>query len=348
LNHGDTKTTTFKERLMRSLLTKSVLALFALSLPAAAEVAEVKIARQYGLGFLPLMVMEHEGFFEKEAKALGIDAKANWATLGNPSAINDALLSGNVDFVTNGPPAFLTMWAKTRGTPQEVMGVSSMITLAMFLVTRNPEVQTLKDFTEKDRIADTAVKVSIPAILMQMMAAKEFGPANYQKYDPLTVSLPHPDAMAALLNPKSEITAHFASPPFQQDELKQPGIRKVLTTEDVMGGPSTFSMVMAPTKFRRENPKAYQAFFRGFADAVSFINEKKPEAARIFIDLSKDKRSTVEEIVGLLNDPTIQFTQVPLKTMQYAEFMNQVGSIKVKPATWKDLFFPEVHDMPGS
>jgi NitT/TauT family transport system substrate-binding protein len=333
---------------MRSLLTKSVLALLALTLPAAAEVAEVKIARQYGLGFLPLMVMEHEGFFEKEAKALGLDTKANWATLGNPSAINDAILSGNVDFVTNGPPAFLTMWAKTRGTPQEVMGVSSMITLAMFLVTRNPEVRTLKDFTPKDRIAVTAVKVSIPAILMQMMALKEYGATDWQHYDPLTVSLPHPDAMAALLNPRSEITAHFASPPFQQEELKQPGIRKVLTTEDVMGGPSTFSMVMAPAKFRRENPRAYQAFFRGFADAVRFIDERKPEAARIFIELAKEKRSSPEEIVALLEDPTIRFTQVPLRTMQYAEFMHQVGSIKVKPASWKDLFFPEVHEMPGS
>jgi NitT/TauT family transport system substrate-binding protein len=183
---------------------------------------------------------------------------------------------------------------------------------------------------------------------MQMEAAKMFGAANYQKYDPLTVSLAHPDAMASLLNPKSEITAHFASPPFQEEELKQPGMHKVLTSEDVMGGPSTFSMVMSTTKFRNENPKAYKAFFQGFADAVKFINEKKPEAARIFIELAKEKRSSEADIVALLNDPTIQFTQVPLKTTKYAEFMHQVGSIKTAPANWKDLFFPEVHEMPGS
>ena len=333
---------------MRWLPASLVFALLALALPARAEVAEVKIARQYGLGFLPLMVMEHEGFFEKEAKALGIDTKANWATFGNPAAMNDALLSGSIDFMTNGPPSFLTLWAKTKGTAQEVMGVSSMITLSMNLVTRNPQVKRLQDFTDKDRIAVTAVKVSIPAILMQMEAAKEFGIASYQKYDPLTVSLAHPDAMAALLNPNSEITAHFASPPFQQEELKQPGMHRVLTTEEVMDGPSTFSMVLAPTRFRKENPKAYQAFFRGFADAVKFINERKPEAARIFIELAKEKRSTEQDIVAQLNDPGIEFTQVPLKTMKYAEFMHQVGSIKTKPATWKDLFFPEVHDMPGS
>jgi NitT/TauT family transport system substrate-binding protein len=325
-----------------------IAALIALAPTAHAEIGEVKIARQYGIGFLPLMVMEHEGLFEKEAQALGLATKASWPTLGGPAAANDALLSGSVDFSTVGPPGFLTLWSKTRGTAQEVMGVAAMNTLSMQLVTRNPAVRSLTDFTDKDRIAVTAVKVSIPAILMQMMAVKELGPAGYQKYDPLTVSLAHPDAMAALLNPRSEITAHFASPPFQNEELKQPGLHKVLTSEDVMEGPSTFTLVMSTTRFRKENPKAYQAFFRGFGDAVRFIKERKPEAARIYMKLTNEKRSSEADIVALLEDPSIDFTMVPLKMMKYAAFMSAVGSIRTKPADWKELFFPELHELPGS
>jgi NitT/TauT family transport system substrate-binding protein len=34
--------------------------------------------------------------------------------------------------------------------------------------------------------------------------------------------------------------------------------------------------------------------------------------------------------------------------MKYAEFMHSVGTIKVKPTDWKELFFPEVHHLPGS
>jgi NitT/TauT family transport system substrate-binding protein len=34
--------------------------------------------------------------------------------------------------------------------------------------------------------------------------------------------------------------------------------------------------------------------------------------------------------------------------MAYAEFMHAVGSIKVKPASWKDMFFPEAAAFPGS
>ncbi len=34
--------------------------------------------------------------------------------------------------------------------------------------------------------------------------------------------------------------------------------------------------------------------------------------------------------------------------VKYAEFMHKVGTIKEAPASWKDLFFPEIHDKAGS
>ena len=41
------------------------------------------------------------------------------------------------------------------------------------------------------------------------------------------------------------------------------------------------------------------------------------------------------------------FTQTPQKIGVIAEFMYRIGSIKAKPASWKDMFFPEVQRMPG-
>jgi NitT/TauT family transport system substrate-binding protein len=35
-------------------------------------------------------------------------------------------------------------------------------------------------------------------------------------------------------------------------------------------------------------------------------------------------------------------------TLKVAEFMNKVGTIKPMAGSWKDLFFPEVHGLPGS
>ena len=201
---------------------------------ASAEVTEVRITKQLGLGFLPLMVMEHEKLLEKHAKAAGLDVKGVYATLSNPAALNDALLAGQIDFGTNGPPAIITIWARTKGTANEIKGVSGMVLTPMWLNVNNPNVKNIRDFTEKDKIVVTSVKVSIPAIILQMAATKEWGKDSFARLDPLTVSMGHPDGMAAFLS-KREITAHFTSPPFMYLEREQPGVRSILSSDDVMG-----------------------------------------------------------------------------------------------------------------
>ena len=81
----------------------ALLALVATPFSASAEVREVRIAKQFGLGYLPLVVAEERHLIEKQAKAAGLgDIKVTWATLGGGSATNDALLSGSVDFASSG------------------------------------------------------------------------------------------------------------------------------------------------------------------------------------------------------------------------------------------------------
>ena len=59
-------------------------------------------------------------------------------------------------------------------------------------------------------------------------------------------------------------------------------------------------------------------------------------------------RFSVEELVEVLRDPDIRFTTTPENTHKYAEFMREIGSIENQPASWRDLFFPEIHATPGS
>jgi hypothetical protein len=56
------------------------------------------------------------------------------------------------------------------------------------LLSRNPAIATIRDFTAKDRIAVPALKVSLPAVMLEMAAADEWGAAHYDKLDPLTVA----------------------------------------------------------------------------------------------------------------------------------------------------------------
>lgn len=312
-----------------------------------ADTGEIRIAKQYGLAYLPLIVMESEKLFEKHAAELGIATKPVYTTLGNNTAVNEALLSGSVDVVTNGPPGFLIFWSRTKGTKNEIRGIAPLLSQSSWLNTRDPNIKSIRDFTDKDRIALSAIKTSGPAILLQMAAAKAFGEKEYAKLDPLTVSLPHPDGMNLMLAGKTEITAHFTAPPYQNIEAKQPGIHTVLTSEDVMGGPSTFNLLFTTSKFEQDNPKAVEAFVKALGDAQGFIRDNKDKAADIYVAASGSSSVAKADVLTLLNDPGIQYTLTPQKMMTYATFMTRIGTLKVAPESWKDLFFPYIHNQPG-
>jgi NitT/TauT family transport system substrate-binding protein len=314
---------------------------------ARAEQAELRVAKQYGLLYLQMMVLEDQKIIEKNAKAAGLgDIKVTWATFRSSDVMNDALLSSSVDFVCLGIPGIATIWGKTKGG-MDVKAASGFNFVPLQLNTRSPHIKSVRDFTDKDKIALPAVKVSMQAILLQMAAAQAFGDANFAKLDGLTVSMAHPDGMAAFLSGSGEINNHFTSPPFAQKELEKTGIRKVIDSADVLGGPISVNVVAATSKFYNENPKLYATFVKSLEEATAFINKDKRAAAEIYIRMTKDK-SPVEDILKIMNDPQMEYSLMPKNIMKMVEFMHKSGAIKVAPASWKDLFFPNVHGLPGS
>ena len=98
----------------------------------------------------------------------------------------------------------------------------------------------------------------------------------------------------------------------------------------------------------QSNYVAAKAGIDAFTEAVALINKDKKWAAQVYLDVSADKKSTLGEIQKQLEDVNIQFTTTPKNVQKYAEFMFDAGYIKTKPASWKDLYFPEIHDQPGS
>lgn len=334
------------ERLV-SLCTVTMLTLLGSAGQVRAEMGEITVAQQYGIGYLPLMVMQRDGLIEKHARAAGVgDLKVKWAKFAGSNVANDALLSGNLQFAAVGVPPLITMWAKTKGN-LDVKGVAALNSMPIYLNTRDPNVKSVKDFTEKDKIALPSVKVSVQAVTVQMAAEKAFGEGNAHKLDSLTVSMAHPDGMIALTSGKGEINSHFTSPPFQYQELEKPGIHTVLNSYDVMGGATTFVVVWATSRFREANPKIYMAFLNALKESVDFVNQDKRRAAEIYVKASNSKEP-VEAILKMLNDPEIEYTMTPKNVMKYADFLYKIGSIKDKPASWKDLFMPEIHGLPGS
>lgn len=313
---------------------------------AHAEVNTVRIAKQYGLGYLPLTMMEEQKLLEKHAKAEGLDLKVEWLRFSSGSGMNEALLSGNLDFAGGGVGPLLTIWGKTQSN-YKVRGVAAINSMPLYLVTTNPNVKTIKDFTEKDKIGLPAVKVSIQAITLQMEAEKVFGPEQRHKLDPITVSMSHPDAMTAMLGGHSEVNSHFGSTPFQDLELRDPRTHRVLNSYDVLGGPHTFNSVWATTKFVESNPKVMKAFLGALDEAMANIKADPAKAAEVWVK-AENSKLPVADAEKIIRDPVNQWTTTPMKVMSYLEYMNRAGLVTAKASSWKDIYFPGIHNANGS
>ena len=86
---------------------------------AAAEVDEVKMMSQYGIGYMQLTLMQHDKLVEKHLAKAGMpNTKVTWAKMGAGAAANDALLAGGLHFAAGGTgPAFI-LWDRTRANVQ--------------------------------------------------------------------------------------------------------------------------------------------------------------------------------------------------------------------------------------
>ena len=331
---------------IRALLTASIL--IHPTGAAWAEASEIRLAKQFSMGYVQFNILEHQRLIEKHARELGLgEIKVSWVTFNGPDAMNTALLSGQVDVVAGGVPGLVTLWAKTAGTAQEVRGVSALSSQPFLLNTRNAEVKTVRDFTDTDRIAVPTVGVSVQAVTLQMACAQAFGKENYNKLDKLTVSMSPPDATVALLAGTGTISSVFSVPPFQQQQLQNTAIHTVLNSFDVLGSSHSFTVAWTSRKFHDENPKLYRALLDALAEATRILNADKHAAAALWIEDSKSKLA-LDFVYSVLAGPQVKWTLVPENTMKYASFMNAVGTIKSAPASWKDLFFSEIHDQPGS
>jgi len=301
-----------------------------------------------GVGFLPLQIMREFGLVEKHAAMSGIEnLEVRWIDLGGPAVMNDALLAGSVDFIAAGPPAFITLWDRTRGSV-DVRGVAAIAALPMYLNTHAAHLDSLADLRDTDRIAVTAIKVSIPALVMQMHALEQYGADAVERFDRYTVTMTHPDGVVAMLSKSSEIDAHFTSPPFHQREIADPGIRTIMTTDDVLGEATTFTMLSTTAAFHDSKPAVYQAVLEALREAQAMIESDPHVAAAVLVESGEGGGFSAEEIAAVLEDPDISFSSTPRNTTRYAEFMHEVGTISNAPASWRDLFFSEIHGVEGS
>jgi NitT/TauT family transport system substrate-binding protein len=334
--------------LRSSRWTIALAVLLALLLPSveagAAESAELRISRQPSILYLQTVLMEDGKLVEKHAAALGLpNVSVKYLTLTSGGVSVDSLLANQLDVVTSGVTNMLLAWGKTNG---QAKSIGALVGMPIVLVTRNPDVKTIKDFGPNDRIAVPTLKVSQQSTVLGMALEKLYGPGGNTKLDANQVQLGHPDATAAVLNPKHEVNSHFSAPPFYAMEMKAPGVHAVLSSLDVLG-PATITCAFALQSFVDANPLKTKAFIAALDEASEMIAKDPKRAAEIYLAATKEK-IPLDELVAMIADKGSIFSATPHRTLAYAEYMQRIGLFKPKAASWKDFFVSALHDRDGS
>jgi NitT/TauT family transport system substrate-binding protein len=313
------------------------------AVPARAEVNEVRIGIQFGLIYLPVVVADAQGFFAEEAKKAGLsDLKVTLQRFSGSPAVTDAVLSGNVDVGAFGTPGLLIAWEKSKGH-QDVAGLAALGANAFVLMTNKPQIKTLADFGDDDQIAVPAT-TSPQAVVMRMAAEKVFG--DYRRIDKLLVSMPHPDATAALLSGRV-IAGYVATAPFIAVLKKSDKIHVVTTSKDILGEEMTGVALGAGKKFVDANPTVARVVIAAIEDAMAYLARDPGSAADIYIQ-SESSKTPKDDIVGMLTDGSIVYSVAPTGLVKLAAFMAKSGEIKTVPNSWQDVFFPLLGARKGS
>jgi NitT/TauT family transport system substrate-binding protein len=293
----------------------------------ASDLQQITIAEQYGLAYAPLQIMKELKLLEKNHSNLQI----NWKQMGNTVAIREAMLANEVDIGFMAIPPFLIGWDK--GMEWKIAGGLSSSPVG--LVSNRSDIDTIKDFTEKDRIA-LPQPGSVQHILLSMACEKEFGDSH--KLDNLLITMAHPEGMNALMA-KTDVTAHFTAPPYLTKELESKENKLILSGEEAMGGKFTFIVGATTKSFHEEKPESYKAFLTALEEAISYMKTNKEETVKI---LSKAYDISEEEVVEYLNTQGVEYGTKVQGTDKFADFMKRNEYISKTPANKTDIMWDDV------
>jgi NitT/TauT family transport system substrate-binding protein len=318
-----------------------------LARPVPAETNLLRVMRPVDLAALPLLVMEHERLIERTAEAMGLGViTVNWSVPDKTAPV-DALTATQTDFAATELVPFLVAADSGAGTPTAIRALGALTQRPYVLVTRNAAVQTVRDFGAADRIAVPALKVSGPALMLEMAAAQEWGIENYDRLSRLAVAQPDAAAAAGLIAGKGEYNSHFSRMPYADQELANPGVRRVMDSFDI-AGPHSTSVLATTLRFRSANPEMCKAVLSALQQAGELIQKNPGMAAEIFATMDKDLDIPPEDLSDMIGDPDLGYTAAPVGVMRIADFMHRVGRLKRRPSSWQELFLPESRDLPGN
>ncbi len=284
----------------------------------------LKIAQQFGIAYAPLQVMQSEGLLEKALPGYRIE----WVQMSGPAGIREGMLAGDIDI------GFMGIGPMLIGvdTGMDWKCFTALSANEVSFITNRADIHSLSDIAASDRIAILSPGCT-QHILLCMAAEQQLGDRN--AFDAQLVSLSHPDGMSAMLA-GGEIALHVTTPPYADLELEN-GMRKILTAQDVVGGPFTFICGVADVDLYDERREAYDAFRACLEEAIDSINADLPAAAALLAPVyGVDEQMLLAEMrYGGSIYGTVLSGVDP-----FAAAMAELGFLKKAPVA-EDYLFPE-------
>lgn len=270
----------------------------------------IRLAQQYGMQYAPVYVMQNLGLLEELLPGINLV----WNNFGGGSAMNEALISNQLDVAFMGiPPALIAI---DKGVDYRIVsGIS--VPPAELIIHPDSGINSLEDIKPEHKIAVPGIG-SIQHIMLSIAAKDMMGNAN--AFDNNLSTMANPDAYTALTS-GTDVVGHFASMPYIDLEIND-GMKSILTANDIGGGAS---IIAVATKDFAENKEVYDALKTALAQAIELINSGDEEAIKIIADTEK---ITVEATKTYVNWPGTKYTMDLYKVDELAEFMFKAGYLK--------------------
>ena len=259
---------------MRSLVPSPAarsrrLALCLLAAGARAELAEINVAQQYGISYLPLMLMEEQKLIEKHAKAAGVDVKVGWAKFAGGNVMNDALLSGQPAVRLGRRGAAHHAVVAHEGQPRREGGVGASTRCRS---TSTRAIRTSRRSRTSPRRTRSRCRRSRSRSRRSRCRWRRRRPSARASRASSTRS---PSRCRTRTRRRRCCPAPARSPRTSArrrsstSSSRSPASARCSTRYDVLGGPATFNVVWTTSKFRNENPKLYDAFVKALDEAIA-------------------------------------------------------------------------------
>jgi NitT/TauT family transport system substrate-binding protein len=308
--------------------------------------SEIAIGIGHGLGFLPLYVAQDLGLIDKHARASGLNGKPVIRRFFAAAPMRQALDKGEIATGVYGPSAFLLARDGSRNTPRELVAVSGLTTLPFVLLTTRPDIQTLGNLRTDDRVA-VPLMTAPQVTYLQMQTDQPFAFGAWARLRQQLVAMPHQEALDALTAGKG-VAAYFSSPPFTQIAMRDPKVRAVLSSADIMGGKTSFLLLAAQKGTLTTHPKLPETLAKAIDEAAGIIRKDPRRAAMIWLKWEPSDTLDARAVEAILRDLKDDFGSGVFGIEATAAWLRKDNRLKDGVWSWKDVVAPAIAAGEGS